>query len=367
MFSETPRHAGVESTLLYAQCWEDADALLAGLDVQSGDVCLSIASAGDNTLSLLTRSPSVVIAVDRNPAQIAALELRVAAFRALEHGEVLELIGCRPSRRRACLYARCRRQLSSASRVFWDSRPRAIVAGIGGAGRFERYFSIFRSRVLPLAHRRATVRALLEPRSLEDRRRFYHERWDTLRWRAVVRLFVSRPVLGRLGRDPSAFRYANGSVAMHLEERVRHAFAELDPSRNPYLAWILTGEHGETLPHALRAEHFETIRGNLDRLEWHCSAIERLPDAVFGAALDRANLSNVFEYLSPEDSRALLERLADRARPRARSAYWNMMVDRRGAEYLPERLRALPEVADPVFRADKAFFYRDFVVEEVRC
>src|SRR5437763_53270 len=35
----------------YAQCWEDADILLAGLDVQPGDVCLSIASAGDISLA----------------------------------------------------------------------------------------------------------------------------------------------------------------------------------------------------------------------------------------------------------------------------------------------------------------------------
>jgi S-adenosylmethionine-diacylglycerol 3-amino-3-carboxypropyl transferase len=31
--------------------------LLAGLDVQSGDVCVSIASAGDNALALLARNP----------------------------------------------------------------------------------------------------------------------------------------------------------------------------------------------------------------------------------------------------------------------------------------------------------------------
>ena len=35
------------SKLRYAQCWEDADILLAGLDVQPGDSCFSIASAGE--------------------------------------------------------------------------------------------------------------------------------------------------------------------------------------------------------------------------------------------------------------------------------------------------------------------------------
>ena len=85
------------SAIRYAQCWEDADTLLAGLDVQPGDSCLSIASAGDNTLALLARSPGHVLALDVSDAQLACLALRVAAYRALEHHELLELIGSRPS------------------------------------------------------------------------------------------------------------------------------------------------------------------------------------------------------------------------------------------------------------------------------
>src|SRR5205807_6422671 len=92
------------SMVRYAQCWEDADVLLEALDVQPGDVCLSIASAGDNTLALLSRNPARVLAVDLSPAQLACLELRVAAYRELSHPELLELIGSRPSRRRDVLY-----------------------------------------------------------------------------------------------------------------------------------------------------------------------------------------------------------------------------------------------------------------------
>jgi len=84
----------------YAQVWEDADVLLAGLDVQPGDVCVSIASAGDNALALLTNGPSRVIALDLSQAQLFCLELRVAAYKTLTHGELLELIGSRPSSRR---------------------------------------------------------------------------------------------------------------------------------------------------------------------------------------------------------------------------------------------------------------------------
>src|SRR5260221_14294865 len=88
------------SAIRYAQCWEDADVLLAALDVRPGDTCLSIASAGDNTLALLAHAPARVIAVDLSPAQLACLELRGAAYRTLEHAELLELIGSRQNHQR---------------------------------------------------------------------------------------------------------------------------------------------------------------------------------------------------------------------------------------------------------------------------
>ena len=43
------------SIIRYAQCWEDADVLLAALDVQPGEVCLSIASAAWQVRSRLRR------------------------------------------------------------------------------------------------------------------------------------------------------------------------------------------------------------------------------------------------------------------------------------------------------------------------
>ena len=119
------------SRLRYAQCWEDGDIMLEALDIQPGQTCLSIASGGDNTLAMLSREPARVIAIDFNPAQIASLELRVAAYRELEHGELLELVGSRQSRRRGELYARCRNLLSPSSRNFWDRHSKAIAQGIG--------------------------------------------------------------------------------------------------------------------------------------------------------------------------------------------------------------------------------------------
>ncbi len=108
--TEVAAHADF-SQIRYAQCWEDADILLAGLAIRPGDTCLGIASAGDNCLAMLSADPARVIAVDLNPAQLACVELRVAAYRCLRHDELLRLVGSRPEDDRGALYRACRAQL----------------------------------------------------------------------------------------------------------------------------------------------------------------------------------------------------------------------------------------------------------------
>lgn len=353
------------SAIRYAQVWEDADVLLAGLDVQPGDVCLSIASAGDNALALLTRDPSRVIALDLSAAQLACLELRVAAYRTLTHPELLQLVGSRPSGQRAALYARCRAALGAEARAFWDARPHDIERGIGQAGKFERYFEIFRTRVLPLVHRRETVLSWFVPKSREVRQRFYDERWDTWRWRALFRLFFSRAVMGRLGRDPEFFRYVETDVAGAILGRTKHAMTVLDPVENPYMHWILTGTHGDALPCALRPEHFDTIRDRLDRLEWHALPVEGFLERPLERPIDRFNLSDIFEYVSLDHYHRMLEAIARRSRPGGRLAYWNMLALRRRPDHLAHLLRPLDDVAARLHDADRAFFYSAFRVEEV--
>lgn len=349
----------------YAQCWEDADVLLAALDVQPGDVCLSIASAGDNTLALLTRNPARVVAIDLSQAQLYCLELRVAAYRTLSHGELLELIGSSSSNRRVELYQSCRPLLSPPARDFWDSMASGVEQGIGSVGKLERYLSYFRRFALPLAHGRSTCQRLLAGGPVGERRLFFNTHWNTWQWRAMFRIFFSRSIMGRLGRDREYFRYVQGGIADCLLARASHAVADLDPAANPYVQWILTGRHTTALPLALRPEHFETIRANLDRLEWRRAGLREYLDHQPPQAFDRYNLSDVFEYVSERECHQLLEALAGRGKGGGRLAYWNLFIERSRPEYLAQRLRPLPELAATLHAQDKAFFYSRLVIEEI--
>jgi S-adenosylmethionine-diacylglycerol 3-amino-3-carboxypropyl transferase len=353
------------SIIRYAQCWEDADTLLAALDIQPGDVCFSIGSGGENSLSLLSRAPAKVVAVDLSPAQNACLELKAAGFRALDHADLLELVGVRPSQRRGALYARARSHLTDTTRRYWDSNRQTIERGLIGTGKFENYFRLFRRWIMPLIHSRGTVEALFQSRSLTERRRFYDSCWNNRRWRLLCRLFFSRFLLGHLGRDPSFFDYVEGQVAKPILERTARALTENDPARNPYLQWIACGRFVKDLPHAWRAENFASIRACIDRLEIKLASVESYLAQAADGSIDRFNLSDIFEYISPAHSEKLFEDIVRCGRPGGRLAYWNMQAPRRCPPSLAGRIHRLDDLSRRLYRDTTTFFYSAFYVEEL--
>ncbi len=349
----------------YAQLWEDADVLCAALPQAPGKTLVSICSAGDNALAMLTLDPARVVVVDLSPAQIACLHLRIGAYRALSHPEFLELMGSRPSTRRADLLARAATDLSPDIRAFWqDRRDEVIAHGAGGVGKFERYFRIFRTKLLPLVHSRKTRDDIFVSRPKAARQEFLDKRFNTWRWRLLLNVFFSRFMMGRMGRDKAFFDHVEGSVAQHVARRIKHAAVTCDPALNPYLHWIMKGTHGDALPLPWRAEHYETIRDRLDRLDIRLGALEAFVDD--GDTADGFNLSDIFEYMSPEVFAQVYGQVLQAANPQARLVYWNMMAPRRVPPAFAAKITTLTEEEDRLKAVDKAFFYSDFVIEEFK-
>lgn len=348
----------------YAQLWEDADVLNGALGERPGAKLVSICSAGDNALAMLLLDPERISAIDLSAVQIACLKLRVAMLRSLDHAEFLQLMGSRPSERRPLLLERALNAVPEDERPFWQAQQEAISRhGLGGIGKFERYFRLFRQFFLPLVHGRQTIADVFQSRARPEREAFMRERWNSWRWRLLLKLFFSNFVMGRLGRDPAFFDHVQGSAAEHVARRIDHAAVDLDPAENPYLHWILTGTHGTALPLAWRPEHYDTIRNRLDRLDIRHAPIEEL--IAGGARFDGFNLSDIFEYMSPAVFEAVYGSVLSAANPKARLVYWNMMVPRRVPEAYRARVTTLRDEEKAGKARDKAFFYSDFVVEEV--
>jgi S-adenosylmethionine-diacylglycerol 3-amino-3-carboxypropyl transferase len=209
------------------------------------------------------------------------------------------------------------------------------------------------------------VEELLAEKSEAERHAFYDRSWNTRRWRWMFGIFFSRFVMGRLGRDPEFFRYVEGSVADRILERTRYAFTVLPTHANPYLEYILTGAFRRSLPPYLAESTWEPLCANLDSLTLVPGTIAEAA-ARAGGRFDGFNLSDVFEYLDPETCRDTYAALLDAANPGARFAYWNMLVPRTCPEELAARVESHGERAAELFARDRAFFYRAFVLEEVR-
>lgn len=338
----------------YANCWEDADVLLQGLDIQPTDKVLSIASAGDNSFSLLSQNPERVVAVDINPVQLNLVELKKAAFKALNYEEFLCFLGFKTSTDRRELYEKVSEYLSEDQQLFWSGRLEEIEAGIIYAGKFEKYFKLFRTKILRLIHTKKRINQLFEEKTEEEQIKFFNNRWNNLRWRLLFKIFFSKFVMGRFGRDPAFLKEVEVPVSEFIFGQAKSHLSSVYAQDNFFLHFIMKGSFGDNLPHYARKENFDVIKLNIDKL----TVSNGLAEEAFKEfnTFTKFNLSNIFEYMNPDLFLSVANNLIENGEPNARYAYWNLMVSRRMNEL--ENTLQSDEVLNQKLRTiDKGFFY----------
>lgn len=357
--------AALSGELRYSTVWEDHVLLERGLRVEAGDEILCVASAGCNVLNLLLHAPRRIVAIDFNPAQTALVELKLAAATALSHAEFLNLLGIDAGGERLALYERVRPGLSTGARNWWDARTGCIASGIEAAGRLERYIAAFRDEHLLRIHPASRIEALFAFTSLSAQRRYAIEQLFTPELVDAFRSYFTRESLAARGRSVEQLRYVeNSEVGSWFLRRLRWACAAIPARGNFYLERFLLG-HGlgpEHAPPYARREWFERLRALAPRVEVVCEGLESYL-VRRTRAFTKAALSDVFEYLSEEESAGLFEQLAHAVRPGGRIAYWNLFVPRTCPAYLHGRVRPLDRLSHALWRRDRAWFYSAFHVE----
>lgn len=344
----------------YANCWEDADILLEALQIREGERVLSIGSAGDNSFSLLTQNPGLVVAVDINPVQLQLIELKKAAISAFDRETFLEFMGFAPSTQRNELYRSIQEKLSTETVAYWSANIDLIEQGLIHAGKFERYFRLFHEKVLPWVHSKSNVAELLREKPADAQKQFFEQRWNSWRWRLLFRLFFSKTVMGRFGRDPAFLKQVKVNVAESLLNRAAAHLSDPHFYQNPFLRYIFTGQFGDCLPHYVRSENYERIRCNIHRLEvFKGLAEETLP--VYGQ-FNAFNLSNIFEYMPQEVFQHVSNQLAKQALSGARLAYWNLLVPRLLSEVNPN-FQYHESISKSLSAKDFGFFYQQIVLD----
>jgi len=347
----------------YANCWEDADVLLSGLHVQPESIVGSIASAGDNSFALLSCNPRQVIAVDLSHEQLFLTELKKIAIKNLDRNSFLAFIGVEPCANRLEIYYSFSDQLSANAKKYWDSRLSGINKGIIYDGKFEKYFHLFRTSILPLIHRKKYVIRLLEKKSPDEQKQFYNSTWNSWRWRLLFKIFFSKFMMGRFGRDPEFLRHVDIHVGNFVFQKAEAHLSAAHCQQNYFLHMIMLGYFGARLPFYLREEHYNRIQENIDKLTIRHGYIE---DAFTpGEKFDYLNLSNIFEYMSATQFSEIAVKIHGAMRTNGRIAYWNLMALRKLSEILPAQFEAVA-ASENLQVPDNGFFYRSFICETTR-
>ena len=364
--TRAPRGLG---RVLYSQCWEDVSVARAALRIRPGEAVLAIAAAGDNVIALLQDDPGSVLAVDLNPAQTALLQLKIAAIRLIrDPAEVASFLGLDRHPDRAAVWRVLRGTLPPEARAYWDANRSLIERGVIHAGRFERYLAAFRRLVLPVVPGRSTVQEILQVTNLDDQRQIYQDRWDSRRWRLLFRVFFSRRLLRRFGRDPAFFDECEiEDIGAHYLARAEHALTSIPIWSNPYVTHILSGrfEPGERTPDYLRPAIQSLVRDRLDRIDVRTASLDDVLRDLPDGSVDAFYLSDVFELATPAQLAATLAEVARVGRAGARICYWNNLVARQRPDALADRLQCDPEEARRLHALDRAFLYSRLVVETV--
>jgi len=346
----------------YANCWEDADILLEGLNPSPGNKILSIASAGDNSFSLLTTNPEMVVAIDINAIQLYLVELKKVCILHLDQPELLAFLGFTPSKDREGVFNKLKSELRSETRQYWEKNLEQIKNGIISQGKFEHYFQLFSSRILPWIHSQKTTEALLETKSEVQQQQFYTDHWNTWRWRLLFKLFFSKYVMGKYGRDPEFLKEVKVPVGQFIFSKAEKHLQSTLAQNNFMLRYNLTGSFGGMLPHYLLPENLEKIRSQLDRLHIVEGYAE---DAIKSYGnFHSMNLSNIFEYMNPDLFRKTAMQLSEALETGGRMAYWNLMVPRRISEQLPEKMMFMDKESSELSNRDNGFFYSRFILDK---
>ena len=349
----------------YANCWEDPELLIEAFDIQPDSKCVSIASAGDNSLSLLTKNPQAVFAVDLSIPQIACCELKKFGIKHLDYETFLKLLGFKPCDNRTEIYKSVEEHLSLQSRYYFENNMQIIKNGIIHQGKFEHYFQLFATRIMPLVHNQKNLTELFLPKSIQAQKLFYDKTWNNWRFKALFKIFFNKFVMGRLGRDKEFFKYVDATmISKNIKARADKAMRDVPTWNNPYLNYILLNNFDYALPHFAKEENFNIIKNNIDALEIKTGTINEVAKNS-GVKFDCFNLSDIFEYMGTDLFTDISKQLLSVSNIGAKFCYWNMMVDRRVSEILPENFDYKEELSKSLYEKDKAFFYKNFITDEV--
>jgi len=346
--------------LLFGMSWEDPESDRRALALAPGETLLTVTSGGCNTLTLLLEDPGKIYAVDINPTQSYLLELKCAAIRRLDCDSLRAFLGLVPSGDRLQVFERLCGDLSEAALGYWKAKPEAIRDGVINAGKYESFVRLF-ERVLSVLQGRRRIEGLFRCETLAQQQVYFDTSWNTLQWRLLFKVLVSKQVLARRGLTADYFKFDDGSTSFSESflRRARRAICEIPVQSNYCLARYLLGHYRseDAVPAYLLRENLPVVKQRLDRIEIVTAPAQvwlaRQPDA----SIEAFSLSNICELMSLDETGRLFAEVARSARLGARICFRNLIVPRSVPDSLTRQIVLDETLSRDLLAHDRSFVY----------
>lgn len=321
------------SGLVYPQIWEDPDLDMKAMELEPHHRIVTIGSGGCNMLAYLSQSPASIDVVDLNPHHIALNKLKLGAFRHLPaHADLVRFLARPNQSANSQAFDRFLSvNLDEATSNYWNGRKfgrRRVTV-------FDRniYKTGLLGRFIGAAHLLARVHGIdltgvAKAKTMEEQRQLFDEKIAPLFEKPVVRWITSRKSsLFGLGIPPQQYDElaslaADNSIAPVLRHRLEKLTCHF-PMQENYFAWQAFArryaDEGEgPLPTYLKAEHYEAIRANVDRVSVHHASFTELLAGEPAASRDRYILLDAQDWMTDQQLNDVWSEISRTARDGAR-------------------------------------------------
>ncbi|MCE2461898.1 MAG: DUF3419 family protein [Pseudomonadales bacterium] len=314
---------------------------------------VAMVASGGCTAALLAGTASVahIHLVDPSPAQLALTRLKLRLQETTDRRERLALLGHAPMPA-VDRTARLTGELAALDLPRDALGAISLVGGIGPdhAGRFEFLFAALREALHDCTKQLEALLSLCDPGRQAERiapglelgRCIDEALDDVMQTSNLVRLFGEAAV-----RNPAV------PFSKHFSARLRHVFETLPANDNPYLWQMLKGRYpaGSTSPWLgkPRPAHIPNVTWELGTM------VGALADRP--GEFDFVHLSNILDWLDPEDARTTL----DMARHALRPGGWTLVRQLNsslGIQRLGDGFEWHGSRARRLHQTDRSFFYR---------
>lgn len=370
--------------LYFAQVREDPTLEISFLEPAADSTYVVVGSGGCTALSLLAAGAGRVVAVDLNATQNDLLELKWQAVSQLGPVSALQFLGGASTlTNRWTTYCGIRDALTPDARQYWNRHIGLIRAGVLSAGVTEKLVRTFVKLLRATVHKRQTLDELFEQRDLDAQDNFYSQRWDTWRWRLLLRL-LSRDRLVRTYDQAFFENVEERDFAGNFRRQIEHTLRSLPVGENYFLRHMLQGcyrstlagvapaadpvAHGDVvsnygdsdLPPYLAPEGIEQLHAGAGQLEIVDGAYTSYLRECPSSSINGFVISNIAEWLSSAEIGCLFEQIIRTAAPGARLCMRNFVGWTEVPENFRDRVREDRALGTALMQTDRSLVQRRF-------